>query len=55
MEIEAIAKQKGCTFIKLNTFSFQAPDFYKRFGYDLVCVYDDAPRGFKHYYFKKEM
>lgn len=25
MEIEKIAREKECTFIKLNTFSFQAP------------------------------
>ncbi|WP_379134028.1 GNAT family N-acetyltransferase [Paenibacillus sp. sgz500958] len=54
-EIEEIAKHKGCTFIKLNTFSFQAPDFYKKQGYTVIGVLDDAPRGFKHYYFKKDI
>lgn len=28
--IEKIAKEKSFTFIKLNTFSFQAPEFYLR-------------------------
>jgi len=55
MEAEKIAREKGCTFIKLNTFSFQAPDFYKKHGYREIAVIDDAPRGFKHYYFMKEL
>jgi GNAT superfamily N-acetyltransferase len=55
LEIEEIAKQKGCTFIKLNTFSFQAPDFYLKHGYNVIGVIDDAPIGFKHYYYKKEI
>lgn len=54
-EIEEIAKQKRCTFIKLNTFSFQAPLFYKKHGYQEIAVIHDAPRGFKHYYFKKDI
>lgn len=55
LEIEEIAKQKGCTFIKLNTFTFQAPDFYLKHGYRVFGVIDDAPRGFKHYYYMKEI
>ncbi|MDR9856502.1 GNAT family N-acetyltransferase [Paenibacillus sp. VCA1] len=55
MEAEKIAREKGCTFIKLNTFSFQAPEFYKKHGYREIAVIDDAPRGFKHYYFKKDL
>ncbi|GIP39330.1 N-acetyltransferase [Paenibacillus sp. J31TS4] len=52
-QVEEIAKEKGCTFIKLNTFSFQAPDFYRKNGYTEVAVLEEAPLGSKHYYFKK--
>ncbi|MXO79154.1 GNAT family N-acetyltransferase, partial [Paenibacillus sp. OT2-17] len=54
-EIEQIAKDKGCNFIQLNTFTFQAPKFYEKHGYEVVGVIDDAPRGFKHYYYKKSI
>lgn len=31
-EIEQIARDKGCDFIQLNTFTFQAPEFYEKQG-----------------------
>ncbi|MBB3112870.1 GNAT superfamily N-acetyltransferase [Paenibacillus phyllosphaerae] len=52
-EIERIAREKGCTMIKLNTFSFQAPEFYRKQGYEQIAVIHDAPTGSSHYYFKK--
>lgn len=51
-QIEKIAKEKKCTFIKLNTFSFQAPDFYRKNGYTEVAIFEDAPVGSSHFYFK---
>lgn len=51
--IESMAKEKSCTFIKLNTFSFQAPNFYLKNGYKKVAVFEEAPIGSNHYYFKK--
>ncbi|WP_213518305.1 GNAT family N-acetyltransferase [Paenibacillus montaniterrae] len=55
MEIERIAREKECTFIKLNTFSFQAPNFYKKHGYQVIAIIDNAPKGHKHYYLMKEL
>lgn len=54
-QIERIAQERKCTFIKLNTFSFQAPDFYRKNGYEEVAVFNNAPTGSKHYYFKKDI
>lgn len=51
--IENIAREKDCTFIKLNTFSFQAPEFYLKNGYQEMAVIEDAPTGSNHYYFMK--
>lgn len=54
-EIERIAKEKQCTFIKLNTFSFQAPEFYRKHGFQETARIDDAPRGHQHYYLLKRL
>lgn len=54
-EAEKIAKSKECTFIKLNTFSFQAPEFYKKYGYKEITIIENAPLGSSHYYLKKDL
>ncbi|GAB1156071.1 GNAT family N-acetyltransferase [Paenibacillus illinoisensis] len=55
LEIERIAREKSCDFIMLNTFSFQAPGFYKKHGYQLMTTLENAPTGDRHYYFKKDL
>ncbi|MEW4429618.1 GNAT family N-acetyltransferase [Paenibacillus pabuli] len=55
LEIERIAREKSCDFIMLNTFSFQAPGFYKKHGYQLMTTLENAPTGHRHYYFKKDL
>lgn len=55
MEAEQLARSKACDFIKLNTFSFQAPEFYKKYGYAALCVIDNAPTGYRHYYYIKRL
>lgn len=52
---EQIARSKNCTFIKLNTFSFQAPEFYKKNGYEIIGIIEDAPKGSHFYYLKKDL
>ena len=52
-EAEVIAKKKGCKIILLDTFSFQAPEFYLKNGYELYATLDNCPEGYKKYYFKK--
>lgn len=54
-EVEKIASEKACTFIKLNTFSFQAPSFYIKNGYNQYSVIENAPEGANHYFFKKDI
>lgn len=46
-------KARGCKWVLLDTFSFQAPEFYKKFGYQVVGVLDDFPPPHKRYYLKK--
>jgi len=37
----------------LETFSFQAPAFYEKYGYTIYAVLEDHPPGHKHYSMKK--
>ena len=54
MEDEAIALQ--VQLIHLDTFDFQAKDFYLKHGYEIFGVLDDCPRvGNKRYYMKKKL
>jgi len=49
-EAEKISREKNCSFVQLNTFSFQAPEFYKKHGYKVIAVIENAPFDNKHYY-----
>ena len=52
-EIEIIAKEKGCKLIHLDTFDFQAKDFYLKQGYEIFGILDECPENHKRYYMKK--
>ncbi len=53
LELENIAIEKDCDFIKVDTLSFQALEFYKKNGYQVYGCIDNVGREFKHYYLKK--
>ncbi len=44
-KIEEIAKEKGCRLILFDSFSFQAPAFYKKHGYREFGVVEEHPKG----------
>jgi GNAT superfamily N-acetyltransferase len=52
---ETEAAARGCTRATLDTYSFQAPDFYQRLGYRIVAAVDDLPAGHKHYTLVKDL
>ena len=52
-EIESVAIEKGCYLIHLDTFDFQAKDFYIKHGYEVFGVLDECPEGHKRYFLKK--
>jgi len=45
----------GATICFLDTFEFQAKDFYLKKGYELFGEHRDFPKGFNRYYFTKKL
>lgn len=50
---EEQAQVRGCTGVFLYTYSFQAPGFYQKHGYQLMGVLEDCPPGHQRFYLKK--
>jgi len=53
--IEDEARQRGAGNVYLDTFSFQAPDFYKQRGYRVFGELRDFPAGHQRYYLTKSL
>lgn len=53
--VEDTAKKKGCYLIHLDTFDFQAKDFYFKHGYEVFGTLKDCPKGHCRYYLKKNI
>ncbi|MDI2595154.1 GNAT family N-acetyltransferase [Pseudomonas sp. N3-W] len=52
---EELANEKECVGIWLDTFSFQAPAFYKKLGFSEFGQIADYPPGHKRYFFQKRL
>ncbi len=52
-DAETIAREKECGLIHLDTFDFQAKDFYLKHGYEIFGELRDCPPGHARYYMKK--
>ncbi len=52
---EAEARARGCRYSHLETHPFQAPDFYRRHGYEVYTVLEDLPPGHKKIFLKKRL
>jgi ribosomal protein S18 acetylase RimI-like enzyme len=52
---EQEARRRGCTQIVLTTFSFQAPAFYERNGFEVVATIENHPRGHKNFLMRKRL
>jgi len=49
------ARQRGATNAYLDTFSFQAPEFYRQHGYRVFGELDDFPPGHQRYFLTKRL
>lgn len=54
-EIERVALEEGCSLIHLDTFDFQAKDFYIKQGYEMFGILEDCPENHCRYYLKKKL
>jgi GNAT superfamily N-acetyltransferase len=52
-KVENEAKAQGATLSHLDTFDFQAKDFYLKTGYEIFGALENCPQGHKRYYMKK--
>ena len=54
-EAEKQAIGRGCHHVHLDTMSWQAPDFYKKHGYETVGILPDIPHGNQKYLLIKSL
>ncbi|WP_051960796.1 GNAT family N-acetyltransferase [Devosia riboflavina] len=52
---EVVAREHGCGGIWLDTYSFQAPEFYKKLGYTVFGELTDYPPGSSRYFLHKQL
>ncbi|WP_325919553.1 GNAT family N-acetyltransferase [Pseudomonas frederiksbergensis] len=52
---EQLAREKNCVGIWLDTFDFQAPDFYRRHGFTECGQIHDYPPGHQRFFFQKRL
>jgi GNAT superfamily N-acetyltransferase len=52
---EQEAARRGCSGVWLHTFTYEAPEFYRKQGYDQFGVLDEFPRGHQRLFFVKRL
>jgi ribosomal protein S18 acetylase RimI-like enzyme len=53
LEFEAHARTRGCSIFYLTTLSFQAPEFYRKHGYNVLAQITGYPNGIVKYLMHK--
>jgi GNAT superfamily N-acetyltransferase len=52
---EQAARARGCQHMILSSYSFQAPGFYQKHGYEVFAVLEDHPRHHRMYYLHRRL
>jgi GNAT superfamily N-acetyltransferase len=52
---EKEALRRGCDHVSLDTFTFQAPGFYEKLGYEKFGELLDCPVGHRRIYYQKKL
>ncbi|GAA0609584.1 GNAT family N-acetyltransferase [Virgibacillus siamensis] len=53
--LEQYAIDHDCRLMFLDSFSFQAPEFYMKNGFQTFGILEDHPRGFNQYFLQKRL
>lgn len=56
--LDAVEKEAiscGCYMAQLDTFDFQAREFYEKCGYQVFGTLEDVPKGHARYYMRKRL
>ncbi len=54
-QAEAEGRRRGCHYVTLDSFSFQAPDMYKKYGYEEFAVLDHDTGKQTWHFLKKDL
>jgi GNAT superfamily N-acetyltransferase len=52
---EAVAGERGCVGVWVDTYGFQARGFYEKLGYEIFGTIDDHPCGSQRFFFRKRL
>jgi GNAT superfamily N-acetyltransferase len=54
-QAEAEGKRRGCHYVTLDSFSFHAPEMYKKYGYEEFAVLDNSAGNQTWHFLKKDL
>jgi N-acetylglutamate synthase-like GNAT family acetyltransferase len=53
--VEEEARTRGCSLVYLDTFTFQAPVFYLKLGYEVACEFKGFPNNVSKFIMRKSL